>query len=271
MTTNSFWFGGPVSATGQITAPTASLTGMTINYAVYNNGSGVLASEELLAVSRGGFGAMTGGVTKWSTTVGSVDPGGSGVPVDAVIPGVLSGNTGVFDRVAASIVGVPGSLVMRNSTGATFNPTIVFPSSTNTSLTMINTYNSITALSQCYARTTSNSAQIFTMSAAGYGANASACIRASFALMRSSGGGANTDHGVYEIVVRAVYATGGPGTWTIASPLVYESKDLAAALAASTVAVTSSGDGLRVTVTNNAVSSIDWSGFVQMTYEKQLA
>jgi hypothetical protein len=244
---------------------------MTANYAVYNNGSGILASEELLAVSRGGMGAMTGGVLKWSTTAGAVDPGGSLIPVDAVFPAVLSGKTGVFDRMGAAVLGVPNTVVMRDSSGTVFSPIMVCPSNTTVTLTMINTYNTVTEFEQCYARTSSGSAQLFTLSAAGYGSNAVLYFKGYIALMHNSGGGANTDHGIYEFVARAVYSTGAPGTWTIASPLVYESKDLSAVLAASTVTVTSSGDSIRATVTNNAVTSVDWCGFMQVTYEKQLA
>jgi hypothetical protein len=244
---------------------------MTNNYAVYNNGSGILASEELLAVSRGGLGPMTGGVTKWATTVGSVDPNGSVIPVNAVMPAVLTGNTGVFDRIAAAVLGVPSTLVMRDTLGSVSSPIMFCPSNTNFTVDMTNVYNTATMFAQCYVRTTSNSAQLFTLNAAGYGSNASLYLHGRIALMRNSGGGANTDHGVYEFVCRAVYTTGAPGSWTIASPLVYENKDLVAALAASTVTVTSVGDAIRATVTNNAVSSIDWSGFLQATYEKQLA
>jgi hypothetical protein len=243
---------------------------MTANYAVYNNGSGILASEELLSATRGGLGPMTGGVTKWATTAGNVDPGGSIIPVNGVFPAVLAGNTGVFDRMAAAVLGVPNTLVMRDGSGAVSSPVLVCPSNTNVTLSMANTYNSVTTFTQCYVRTTSNSAQLFTLNAAGYGSNASLFIKGYIALMRNSGGGANTDHGIVEFVARAVYATGAPGTWTVAAPLVYDSKDLTAPLAASAVTITSSGDSLRVTVTNNSVSSIDWCGFMTATYEKQL-
>lgn len=270
MTSHSFRFEGPLTVVGQVTASSASLTGMTANYAVFNNGSGVLASEELLAVTRGGLGAMTGGVTKWATTVGNVDPGGDPTPVNAVFPAVMGANTGVFDRMAASVLGVPNTVVMRDSTGAVSSPVLLCPSNTNITLPMFNTYNTVTTFTQCYVRTTAGSAQLFTLNAAGYGSNASLYIKAYIALMHDSGGGPNTDHGIYEFVGRCVYAAGAPGAWTIASPLVYESKDLSAFLAASTVTLTSVGDALRVTVTNNAVSSIDWCGFVQTTYEKQL-
>jgi hypothetical protein len=271
MTTHSFRYEGPIVTTGQLTASAASLTGMTANYAVYNNGSGVLATEELLAVGRGGLGAMTGGVLRWATTAGAVDPGGSPTPVNAVFPAVLGGNTGVFDRVGAAVLNVPNTVVMRDGSGVVTNPIILCPSSTSVALTMSNAYNTVTEFAQCYARTSSGSATLFALSAAGYGANAALYFKGYIALMRNSGGGANTDHGTYEFVARAAYSAGAPGTWTVASPLVYESKDLSAALAASAVTVTSAGDSIYATVTNNAVSSVDWSGFVQVTYEKQLA
>lgn len=269
-TVNSFRFEGAIVTPGQITAATASFTGMTSGYSVYNNGSGVLASEELLAVSRGGLGGMTIGANKWATTAGAVDPGGSIIPVNAVFPAIIAGNTGVFDRVAAAVLEVPNTIVMRDGTGAVTNPTSTYPINTAASVLMSNTYKTVTMFAQCYARTSSGSANMYALSAAGYGSNASLYIRGSIALMHNSGGGANTDHGVYEFVARAVYATGAPGTWTIASPLVYESKDLSAVLSASTVTVSSVGDSLHVVATNNAVSSVDWCGFIQATYEKQL-
>lgn len=271
MTSHSFRFEGPVVIAGQLTASTASLTGMTNNYAVYNNGSGVLASEALLAVSRGGLGGMTVGANLWSTTAGNVDPGGSLLPVDSVFPAILGANVGVFDRMAAAVHGVPNTVVLRDSTGAVASPIMLCPSSTSVTLQMFNTFNSVTTFAESYVRTTSNSANLFTLNAAGYGSNASLYFKGYIALMHNSGGGANTDHGIYEFVARAVYTTGAPGTWTIASPLVYESKDLSPVLAASTVTITTVNDNLYVTVTNNAVSSVDWSGFIQSTYEKQLA
>jgi hypothetical protein len=160
---------------------------------------------------------------------------------------------------------------MRDSSGVVSSPVLLCPSNTNITLTMFNSYNSVTTFTQCYVRTTSNSANLFTLDATGYGSNASLFIKGYISLMRNSGGGANTDHGVMEFVGRAVYATGAPGAWTVASPLVYDSKDLVAALAASTLTLTSAGNSLYVTVTNNAVSSVDWCGFMTTTYAKQLA
>jgi hypothetical protein len=83
--------------------------------------------------------------------------------------------------------------------------------------------------------------------------------------------GVNVDYGTCEIVGRAVYSSGAPGSWTIKSPLICDIKDLDAALAVSTVTLTTAADVLNVTVTNAAITSVDWSGLIQVTLEKQLA
>lgn len=268
--THSFEYFGTLSVSGQLSAPTATLTGMTPGYAVYNNGSGVLASEQFLAVSRGGMGGMSAPANLWSTTHGNVDPGGSLVAVDAVLPAILGANVGVFDRLAVSTSNVPGSLVMRGSDGSISNSVYSLTSNTPlTTVTMSNAVNTVTALVQCHAVTTAGSAHLFALNAAAYGSNAAALVKCSAALMRSSGGGANTDTGTFEISARATYATGAPGTWTV-SPLTFSSSNLSTPVNASTMTVTSVGDVLYVDVANAAVSSIDWSGLVQITYEKQL-
>jgi hypothetical protein len=251
---------------GQVTATSASLTGMTANYAVFNSGAGLLATEELLAVSRGGVGAMTNPANKWATTQGSVNPAGGPAAVDAVFPVIVNGSTGVFDPMGASVAPVPFTAVLRNSAGLIEGTSInVTNNAPGATVLMSSAFTTNTVITQCYARTTNNSAQLFTLDASGFAENAAVYLRAYVSLMQS---GAGSEHGVYEIAARASKVA---GVWTVVAPLVMEVKDLSAGLATSAITVTQSGDELRVTVTNNDVASVDWSGLVHATIEKQLA
>jgi hypothetical protein len=93
-------------------------------------------------------------------------------------------------------------------------------------------------------------------------------IRVNIALVRNV---PNTDHGTLDVTTKAVYVNGSPGTWTVSTPPMTKVKDLNSALSASDVTISAVGDVLSVMVTNSAVNAVDWSGYVQMTVERQQA
>lgn len=292
MATKAHTFFGTVSSTGGFSGDGAQLTALaranvaagTADHVLINGPTGLISSESLLSVSRGGLGAKSGAPT-WASTQGIIDPLGTTTPMYAVVPGIKSGDTGVFNAVGASTSKVPSTIVMRDTNGdisgvttvSNFSSTYVsnntYPVTTNV-YNISNTYNSGGSIVQCYQRTTSTVGErtrnllLISATPNPYPSNTNGNIALTIKGLVAISTASSTTSAYYDFSTKAYYDHNS--TWQLETPtILHETKDLDAALSAVTITLATNSDTELYIQVNQGASPthVDWAGMIQMSFE----
>ena len=244
----------------------------TANHVLINGGTGFVSSELRLAPVRSGLGSITSGLvvpyTHWDNFVGAVRPT-DGQAVDAVMPAIVTGTTGAFNPIGASIAPVANTLVMRDAAGnisGAGNTTVQQSGSLATTVNI--TGPSTTYIVSAYARTIPGSSTGIVTLVSEVGFSGVFTIETLLAVIELND---TSVHGSLRSVSRVKYTNevAPPNSWV--SPALMENhKSLEAAISTASVSLLTSGSNLVIQVNGVAGITLDWTGQIRIVYERTL-